>query len=176
MAENRGSIQIADNIRWPNGKHPRKFKAKVGKSADKLTHGRVLAVDPASGSSSMPGWAMFEAGEMVASGTVKLKKSAPIQQRLNDLFFALSQGVGHPPPDIVVLEEIRGRMAHAFLLWACGVTASAFPESDLIELPISFWKAVVPEDYDKDDETDAVYIGLAAIMVAKECTNESDDS
>lgn len=176
MAEDRGSLQIADKIKWPRGKHPDKFRATVTRLIEPLLNGRIVAIDPASGSSSMPGWALFESGQLIASGTIELKKSATVQQRLNALFHALSQGVGHPPPDLVVMEEIRGRMAHAYLLWACGVSASAFPDSKLIELPISFWKAIVPTGYEKDDETDAAYIGLAAITLAKECSDESTSS
>lgn len=168
MAKSKRSLQLKDNIKWPNGKHPTKFKKKANKLNDKLLNGRVIAIDPASGSTSMPGWALFEAGELIAMGTIKINSKLPIQGRLNTMFFALSQGVGHPPPDVLVMEEIRGSMAHAFLFWACGTIAAAFSESDLLELPISFWKAVIPEGYEKADDTDAAYIGLAAIELAKE--------
>lgn len=168
MAKDRGSLQVKENIKWPSGKHPAKFRKKASKSLDKLLTGRVVAIDPASGSTSMPGWALFEAGELVAMGTIKVNPKLPIQGRLNMMFYALSEGVGHPIPDVVVMEEIRGSMAHAFLFWACGVIAAAFSESDLIELPISFWKAILPEGYEKADDTDAAYIGLAAITLARE--------
>lgn len=176
MAEDRRSLQIKDSIRWPSGKHPSKFRNKVKKQADVLTTGRVLAIDPASGSTSMPGWALFEAGELVAMGTIDVNPRLPIQGRLNMMFYALSEGIGHPPPDVLIIEEIRGSMAHAFLFWACGVIAAAFSQSELLELPISFWKAVLPEGYTKADDTDAAYIGLAAIQLAKEIRDEQVDA
>jgi len=138
----------------------------------KLLTGRVVAIDPASGSTSMPGWALFQEGALVAKGVVQLNPKLPVQGRLNALFFALSEGIGHPPPDVIIIEEIRGRMAHVFLTWACGVIVSAFSESELLELPIGFWKAVIPEGYEKSDEEDAMHIGLAAIELAKELQDD----
>lgn len=175
MSENKRSIQIADNLKWPKGKHPDKFRKAVSKSKDLILTGRVVSIDPASGSSSMPGWALFESGQLIESGTIKLDSSEPVQTRLNTMFYALSQGLGHLPPDVVIMEEIRGKMAHAYLMWACGVSAAAFAHATLLELPVSFWKAILPNGYSKADDTDAVYIGLAAIMIAKECYESISD-
>lgn len=172
MEEDRRSLQIIDKIKWPRGKHPDKFRNIVKKHKHTLLHGRIIAIDPASGSSSMPGWALFEAGELVAMGTIELNARLPIQGRLNMMFAALSNGIGQPPPDLLIMEEIRGRMAHAFLFWACGVIAAAFSSSALLELPVSFWRAILPEGYTKADDTDAAYIGLSAILLAKELHDE----
>jgi hypothetical protein len=168
MSKGIGSFQIKETIKWPQGKHPTQFRNKIKKHKDKILNGRILAIDPASGSTSHPGWALFERGELIGTGSVQLDSKLPIQGRLNALFKLVSEGIGQPPPDVLIMEEIRGSMAHAFLFWACGVIAAACGKSELIEEPVSFWSAVVPNGYVKSDETDAVYIGLTAILIAKE--------
>ena len=132
--------------------------------------GNVLAIDPASGASSPPGWALFNKGKLRKYGVITINPKLNVQQRLHQLQQELA--TAYFDVDVVVLEEIRGSMAHVYLHWACGVTASSFPDAALVELPISFWKAIVPEGYVKADDTDAAYIGLAAIMIAKETGNE----
>lgn len=166
MDQDRRSLQIADHIKWPKGKRPDKLKKQVSKLAGTLLTGTVLAIDPASGASSPPGWALFRQGHLVEYGVVTVNPRNNVQQRLSQLHNELMQA--HPDIDILIMEEIRGSMAHVYLHWACGVIASSFPSADLIELPISFWKAVIPDGYVKADDTDAAYIGLAAILLARD--------
>lgn len=166
MAKSRRSLQVKENIRWPKGKRPDKLRKQVSKMAGTLLTGRVLAIDPASGASSPPGWAIFEKGELVDYGVIEIDPKAPIQWRLDDLHTILTEEF--ICIDVLILEEIRGKMAHVYLHWACGVTVSCYAASEIIEMPISFWKAITPEGYEKSDDTDAAYIGLAAITLAKE--------
>lgn len=121
----------------------------------------------------MPGWALYDAGEFLASGTIPLSKKRPVQYRLSELLGILAAGFQNPLPDVVVIEEIRGRMAHHYLLWSIGVTVSAFPEAELLEIPVSFWKCCVPEGYEKNDEDDARYMGEAVITLAEELSCEN---
>ena len=132
MPKDTGSLQVKENIKWPQGKHPTQVRNKVRKLKDKILHGRVVAIDPASGSTSNPGWALFENGVLIDMGTVELNSKLPIQGRLNTMYVVLSECIGHPPPDVLIMEEIRGSMAHAFLFWACGVIAAAFHKSETL--------------------------------------------
>lgn len=156
------------SIRWPQGKHPDKFRRKVSKWSNRILTGKMLAIDPASGASSMPGWALYDAGKCIASGEIPLSSKKPVQYRLAELLGVLATGFQNPLPDVVVIEEIRGRMAHHYLLWSIGVTVSAFPDAELLEIPVSFWKCCVPEGYEKSDEEDAKIMGQAVVLLAKE--------
>lgn len=126
----------------------------------------MLAIDPASGSTSMPGWAMFRDGQLLGSGVLEIRGQTighKLAHLYNEVRVMTDQGV-----DTVVIEEIRGRVAHHYLLWAVGVIAAATSRAEWIELPVAFWKAIAPEGYVKSDRTDAEYIGKAVIQLAGE--------
>lgn len=132
--------------------------------------GTVLAIDPSSGAwsqrykeQSHPGWARFHAGVLVASGVVPMDgKKQNIFQRLRALYDALLA----EKPDVLVVEQIRGTMAHQYLKWSVGVIIASVRASYTIEMPIATWRAYAGKGHKKSDEADAVQIGLTLISIA----------
>ena len=171
MEKTKRSLRTRSDITWPKGKSVVKFRSDVAKVARTILSGRVLAIDPASGGSSRPGWAWFMNGELVAAGEIPLTKKNPIQDRLTELITIMETGFNHPPPDVLVVEKIRGTRAHHYLHWSVGTIIAGSEAPILLELPIPCWKAIVPDEYVKTDEEDAKYIGTALIMLAKEAEN-----
>lgn len=122
----------------------------------------MLAIDPASGATSQPGWAAFSQGKLLKSGTLQLPRGMPIQQRLRELFKALSLS----SPDVLVIERIRGSMAHEHLKWSVGVSIAATCASVVIEMPVSTWKKHAGPNHVKSDVNDAEAIGHCLIACA----------
>ena len=172
MAKTKRSIPTRADIKWPKGKSIVKFKADVAKIAPQILNGRVLAIDPASGGASNPGWAWFDKGELTASGEMDLTKKKPIQERLKDLLAIVEGGFNNPPPDVLVIEKIRGSRTHHYLFWSIGVTVAGLDTPIILELPIPCWKAIVPDGYVKSDEDDAKYIGMALMIIAREALDD----
>lgn len=129
--------------------------------------GTVLAIDPSSGAwsqknkeQSHPGWARFHAGVLVASGVVPMDgKKQNIFQRLRMLYDAL----GTERPDVLVVEQIRGTMAHQFLKWSVGVIIAAVRATHTVEMPIATWRAYAGKGHKKSDENDAIVMGQTLV-------------
>ena len=144
---------------------------------DKITTGRVLAIDPSSGGSSDPGFAYYYAGTLAESGTIQCDGRLPVERRLRHIAESLA-GKYQDRVDILVVEKIRGRKAPAQLQWSIGsiITAVAgrgdptYTIPPLIELPITTWKRYAKQctGYEKGDEADAIMIGFALIEETKE--------
>lgn len=130
--------------------------------AQAINNGLLLAIDPASGGTSQPGWAAWRNGKLLRSGTIDLPRKALIQERLNALFHTVEQS----QPDVLVIERIRGSMAHEHLHWAVGVCVGATCAPVLIEMPVSTWKAHAGPDHIKSDENDAIAIGNCLLHLA----------
>ena len=116
----------------------------------------------------MPGWAAYSKGKFLSSGTVPLVKGAPIQDRLRVLYEQLLP----TDPDVLVIERIRGSMAHEFLHWSVGVTIAACRPVILIEMPIATWKKYVGKNHKKGDEADARAIGDTLLYHAGRVVSE----
>jgi len=142
-------------------KHEDKFAAKLAKYKDTFEQGLVLYIDPASGASSPLGWALSDKGQLIASGTVGTGQQNNTPTRLAKLATLLSESFLDPKPDLVIIEEIRGRMAHHVLTWAVGVIMVIFCDSPILEMPITLWKKHRWDDYEKTDENDAKCMFLA---------------
>lgn len=184
MGKDRPSVLTANKkvkfkkgaTKWPGGKASEKFKEEVYILSEFLTRCRVLAIDPASGGSSNPGWALFDEGEYVASGEFDIKsKKNPIQMRLVELQCLIVETFGSDLPEVLVIERIRGSHAHHYLFWSIGASIAAAEIEHLLECPVGFWKVVTPTDYEKTDETDAIYIGAAVIKLAQELIEEEEN-
>jgi hypothetical protein len=157
---------VAGPVQWPQG-WAVTYYAKVRKHAAKVLEGRMLCVDPATGATSDPGWALFEAGVKVASGTVSgLRGETPV--RLQQLFWQLHGDARFHPLDILVVEQLRGGMVAAQLHWSTGVIVAALPAEVMCEIPIKVWRAVAKADptWTKGDEADACAFGAAMVAVA----------
>ncbi|MHA0110699.1 hypothetical protein ACXYUI_26560, partial [Klebsiella pneumoniae] len=112
------------------------FYKLIQQYAKELVYGTVFALDPASGGTSQPGFAVFHASEFQESGTIALPQGSPIQTRLAVLHALLSK-ITPVPADVFVLERIRGQMAHQHLHWACGTSLAASRTNKVIEVPVS---------------------------------------
>lgn len=148
-----------------------------------LRSGKVLAIDPASGGSSQPGFAISVEGRFVQSGVIKLSKGGLITHRLHTLLCALQNlWEHHGGFDLLVLEDIapafggghRGKQKAGgggmitrgivHLHWSCGVTMGACPWPHVLKVMPQSWHAWVRRQgiddtiYKKSDEADATSI------------------
>ena len=148
-----------------------KVYLEVSNNIKGLTMGVVISIDPSIGSSSsMPGWAVYRAGELVASGVISLPREKSLVTRLKALANNMRMLYRKYLPDVLVYEEIPAQRhgmgnaeAHASLLKAVGVILSIEgPEAAVGIYPVS-WKGMVSEQYVKGDEADAIEIGRIVI-------------
>lgn len=158
---------MSQEVRWPNGYAP--FYRKVALHADRILSGTLLAIDPASGGTSVPGFAIFYAGELQTSGTVEFpKRKADIYQRLQYLHEKVSKLLP-VPPDVFGVEEIHKAIASNQLLWATGVSIAAAAAPATIEVPLNVWKSLAKATpgYIKGDAMDAEMIGRSLVLLAQ---------
>jgi len=151
-----------------------------------LLKGNVLTIDPSSGGSSMPGYAICREGRFVENGELRLPKGSLIHHRLHTLQKAIQALVDtHGPFDLLIHEDIalafgakggaskgpKGSKGNphggfvtrgtTFLQWSVGVTLSAQPWPHVVRVaPQSWWawvrKNMPPDSYVKGDATDAL--------------------
>jgi Holliday junction resolvasome RuvABC endonuclease subunit len=140
-----------------------------------LLKGRVLAIDPSIGStSSMPGWAYYNAGELIESGILEINPKQSVWDRLQDLSRLVRQLYKRFDIDILIYEDIPSQRqgggnanAHASLLKAQGAIMSVpGPRAYVGIFPVS-WKRMVRPTYVKSDEADAIEIGYIVLEIAK---------
>jgi hypothetical protein len=133
----------------------------------------MLVVDPSSGSEkSKCGYAYFESGDLVTSGIVDIDHRLTIDKRLQNTYdwFAAN----YNQPDLLVIEEIRGRLSHAYLLWSVGTIIAAVRASHMLEMNIGTWKRRASVDYVKSDSEDARQMGLVTVTLAEEYDDEQE--
>lgn len=140
-----------------------------------LQQGIVVAIDPSIGSnSSMPGWAVYKAGELLGSGTFALDLNKGRPQRLQQLAHFLRKLYATWNPDVLVYEEVPSQRygggnnfgnakAHASLLNALGVVLSISGPDYYVGLQPISWKKCARPTYVKSDQADAEEIGWVAI-------------
>lgn len=145
-----------------------KFTKEVGKYLNKIIHGRVLAIDPASISM---GWAMYFKTELVASGEIVApKKRADAWQRIGDMVTMLeAQGMVF---DVMVIEKLGKNVP---LIWSVGAAIGALKPQAMIEVHYTVWHPFRAPDYVKSDETDAQLIGLAVVTEALSIQKDIDN-
>lgn len=139
-----------------------------------LLDGVVLSVDPSCGSmSSMPGWAVSRAGELVDSGTILLPVGEELWVRLQALHHGLRKLIREFSPDVMVFEDIAPRRygggsahSHSSLLKAVGVTLSVSGPSAYIGLRPPIWSKAKRSSYTKGDRADAIEMLYVAISSA----------
>jgi len=147
----------------------------IKKYTENLLTGTVLAIDPASGGSSMPGYAVYKGGQLVQSGTIAVKPHLMLNVRLRLIADVLRNEL--PVPDVFVIEDIR-RIRGIFsgasvdiLFKGIGAIMSAVTCDKFIEIPPTVWTKTVEANYKttrKSDEQDAIEIGRFAIEYAQE--------
>jgi hypothetical protein len=152
-------------------------------AAEDLVYGTVLCIDPSIGSqSSMPGWAIYEAGLLTSSGVLHIDPTGTQVERLRFLGGVLRSLFETFDPDVLVYEKVpvsahgggRSQVGHASLLMASGVVLSIpGPDYTVGIMPIS-WKKLVRPTYRKGDEQDAIEIGYICIEEARKILGERD--
>lgn len=141
-----------------------------------LQEGVVMGVDPSIGShSSMPGWAVYRAGELVASGTFDMDPDAPLQTRLQRLTYLLRHLIADYKPDVLVYEMVsdvpfKGFAARglASLQKALGAILSVSGPDKYVGMLSGTWKKYVRPGYVKGDEQDAIELAWVAIEQARQ--------
>jgi len=130
----------------------RKFYSQVMQLKDFILDGSMLVVDPSSGGTSLPGYAIVKAGEVKEVGTIDIPKGMQPQERLHELQNCLLKDFS--AVDVLVIELLRGNMVKYTLWWACGATVASIKCAKLIEIPIPAWKAVAKvTDWYPDEKT-----------------------
>lgn len=157
-----------------------KYKQAIKSCHSCILEGRLLAIDPSTGSkSSMPGFAVFEKGILKESGTIEVDYTGNRAERLFEINRTLREEF--ETPDVVVCEDVKNRTffnkkggfrmstsSMASLQRSIGAIIAAHPVKCLIEIPNNSWQAHTFPGYIKSDENDAISIGLCAINIAKE--------
>ena len=154
---------------------------QIQEHVKELLEGVVVSIDPSIGSSSsMPGYAVYRAGELLESGTfVIAHRDVSVADRLRALHNHVRKLYNKYNPDVLVYEDIPstrhggGAGGHASLLKALGaILAVPGPAGHVGLYPVS-WKSEARETHVKGDEQDAVEIGWVAIQVANRIRNGS---
>lgn len=125
-----------------------------------ILSGNLLCIDPATGATSQPGYAIYESGLLKESGIISLPGNQPISVRLHLLCKSLQDQF--EVPDVLAVEQIAPRIggrAATSLHWSIGVTMAALPCPLVVEVSSRSWQMHVDLRYQKDDEIDAIYIG-----------------
>ena len=149
-----------------------KIWTECRKHMDILRGGTMLCLDPSCGSaSSMPGYALYSAGELVDSGIIEVSGiHRDLPYRLQDIARVLREDF--PRPDVLVIEEIPVRRfgggsatAHASLLKAAGLMMGTVEAPLVIRVRPQVWRALRPDTWKKGDEQDAIALGYAVLQV-----------
>jgi hypothetical protein len=147
---------------------------QIDKHKDLLLNGIVLSIDPSIGSqSSLPGWAVFEKGELIDSGVMEVPREGDHPVRLWHVRHEM-EGLRHYyKPDIVVIENIpsaAGRfnlVALASLHMARGAILSCVGLLPWVTILPQQWTKLTRSTYIKGDANDAVEFGYITIELAK---------
>jgi len=141
-----------------------------------IREGVFVSIDPSIGSSSsMPGYAVYRAGELVESGTfVIAHRGVHIADRLRSLHNHVRKLYAKYDPDVLVYEDIPASRhggsagSQASLLKAVGAILAVPGTTGHVGIyPVS-WKSEARDTYvKKGDEADAIEIGYVALTVAK---------
>ena len=142
----------------------------VKKNKKAILTGYMLAIDPGSVSS---GWALFKRGTLLASGTFKTKSRFPIQ-RMQEIreYYSGFRGV-----DVLAMEYIHEpnektvMSSYTKLLKSVGALAATIKFKFCVEIAPIVWQSIYTPKVGrktKSDENDAVGVGMALIMMAKE--------
>lgn len=157
-----------------------KLEQAIAQYANELLSGTILAIDPSSGSAnSQPGYAIYQAGQLQDSGLVRIRSGDAVHNRLHRLARSLREDF--TKPDLLVTENIPPFMGDgpgaAFatrnvisLHQSVGVVMSIWDVPVLQVSPRS-WRSLVPDNYLKSDENDAIMLGWTAIHKAKLLTS-----
>jgi Holliday junction resolvasome RuvABC endonuclease subunit len=154
---------------------PSKLALALKPHVNLILNGTVISVDPSSGSrDSLPGYAIFRAGQYIDSGVITMPVFSDLHKRLFYLGKCLREQIAAvEKPDILVTENIPPVMtgkgffnrSMVSLQRAIGVVQSSFDMPCLEVAPIT-WRQNIPDDYRKTDEADAIMMAITVIKHA----------
>ena len=151
-----------------------KLYQEVDRLKGPLVYGNVLCIDPSIGSSSSsPGWAYYQGGQLVDSGLIHTGGShLELWQRARRLGDALRLLCAEYKIDVLVYEDIPAtsgfnQNAIASLLKAVGIVLACTTSSHVLGVHPASWKNYVRPEYKKGDKEDAIEIGWVAIGLAQ---------
>lgn len=135
--------------------------------------GSMLCIDPSSGGSSkkgeksVAGFALFDEGILVDSGTIEFPEEKVVYKRLHNVRDITRESFSDRY-DLLVLEDIRGYRAQQSLIQACGVFITSIDCKEFFQPNVQTWKSIAKHwgGYEKSDEQDAIYMGYATIAIA----------
>lgn len=172
-----GSTELRTTLTGRSARKPRtQLEEDVASCLSALMGGRVLAIDPSSGSEeSQPGYALWEGGELKDSGYISIGKGDRISGRLYRLGRSLREDF--QAPDVVVTENIPpfmgngsggsfGTRAVIHLHQSIGVIMSVW-DVPLVRITPRTWRAMTPPMYTKTDEHDAIMLGWVALQTGR---------
>jgi len=147
---------------------------QVKEAWELILNGTFLSIDPSIGSTaSMPGYALFEQGNLVESGIIQVSISNKKNIRLYNI--AKSFREGFRKPDVIAIENIppikfKGGMngwSLVSLQRSIGAILSVF-DAPYIEVAPIAWQKYKFDGYSKSDEEDAICIGLCVLAAARD--------
>jgi hypothetical protein len=156
------------------------FSDEVYLNRELLRNGRVLSIDPSSGSkSSMPGFAFFNSAQLISCGILEIDYRKPLWYKLGVLGSILRNNF--PQVDALLVEQIAPFMSSAGtdfknkavvnLHKSIGALFASITPQVCIEVPIPSWKAWIrkkgiEDSYEKTDANDALVLGLVTLEMA----------
>ena len=143
--------------------------------AQLISEGKLLCVDPSSGSrSSLPGFAVYENGHLLESGVIEVDPKLNRSLRLFEIARTIREDFEEA--DALIVEYVPavtfkgGSNLNATSLAALhkgqGAIIGARPFEHLVEIPAGTWRHHKPEGYIKTDEWDAIALGNCALNIA----------
>lgn len=170
-----------------NKKEAKKFKTKldsrVASIRKSLLRGRILVIDPSSGSKeSSPGYAEFINGKMVDCGIIEVPYSKKVHHRLRSIKDCLEADFStREPYDVLILENLTINQfskyrAGSLLIESVGVFLACIPSDHVLYVAPASWRAYVKrkwgDAYEKSDMNDAIAMGELVMERAQHWENE----
>jgi len=161
-------------VKWPARTFA--FYAQVRANSDAILNKTILAIDPSSGGSSQPGYAIFKAGELVDSGELCIPAKKAIHERLH-IMQDMMQNLLPAAADVLAIEDVSyEKFSHVYLKWAVGATIAATKTKVYLLVPLNCWKAIskAMPAYQKTNATDAILIGQTLVLLARKFQEEKN--
>jgi hypothetical protein len=162
-----------------------KLEQTIAKFPTLFTDGRVLVIDPSSGSSSsMPGYAEFRNGKLVDSGTIQIPYSKKVHRRLRYLKECLERDFSEEKYDVLVMESLSimqstKRRAMGLLLESVGVFLAVIDSEEVAYVAPASWHKYARDKYGvefiKSDENDAIMMGELCMQIALKYIGGNED-
>lgn len=151
------------------------------KYQNEIMTGTLLAIDPSCISgSSLPGWALFEGGELSSSGIIEAEakmRRAPLVERIQYLGKIIREEFDEP--DVLVIEKLQSSRTRILssTMEARGAIIGNFECPNVIEIDPSAWRAYTGIKYRdqggneyytenlKTDARDAEEMGLCIVWL-----------